>query len=64
MEKTLVGEGFGLSTQEAAAEVGDVVTLEVVIATGVDLVVGDHLVPRLAIVWLLRTSLPRPPGRT
>ena len=53
-----------LSTQKAAAEVGDVVTLEVVIATGVDLVVGDHLVPRLAIVWLLRTSLPRPPGRT
>ena len=59
-----MGEGFVLSTQKAAAEVGDVVTLEVVIATGVDLVVGDLLVPRLAIAWSLRTSLPRPPGRT
>ena len=64
MGKTLMGEGSVLSTQEAVVEVGDAVTLEVVIATGVDLVVGDHLVPRLAIVWLLRTSHPRPPGRT
>ena len=68
MEKTLMGEGFELSTQEAevgdAGEVGDVVTLEVAIETGVDLVVGDHLVPRLATVWSLRTSHPRPPGRT
>ena len=54
-----------LSTQEAAAAEGvDVVTLEVEIATGVDLVGGDHLVPGLAIAWSSRTSRPRPPGRT
>ena len=64
MGKTLMGEGSALSTQEAVAEVGDAVTLEVVIATGVDLAAGDHLVPELVIVWWLRTSLPRPPGRS
>ena len=56
------------STQEAAAAevvvVVDVVTLEVEIATGVDLVAGDHLAPGLAIAWSSRTSRPRPPGRT
>ena len=65
MEKTLMEEESALSTQEAAAaEVVDVVTLEVEIATGVDLVGGDHLAPGLAIAWSLRTSRPRPPGRT
>jgi len=75
MEKTSMEEGSALSTQEAAAaevvEVGtvvDVVTLEVATATGVvvvvDLVGGDLLAPEPGIAWSLRTSLPRPPGRT
>ena len=65
MEKTLMEEESASSTQEAAAaEVVDVVTLEVEIATGVDLVGGDHLAPGLDIAWSLRTSRPRPPGRT
>ena len=65
MEKTLMEEESVLSTQEAAAaEVVDVVTLEVEIATGVDLAGGDPLAPGLAIAWSSRTSLPRPPGRT
>ena len=67
MEKTLMEEESALSTQEAVAAevvVVDVVTLEVEIATGVDLVGGDHLAPGLAIAWSSRTSRPRPPGRT
>ena len=67
MEKTLMEEESASSTQEAAAAevvVVDVVTLEVEIATGVALVAGDHLAPGLAIAWSLRTSRPRPPGRT
>ena len=66
MEKILMEEESASSTQEAAAAevVVDVVTLEVEIATGVDLVGGDHLAPGLAIAWSSRTSRPRPPGRT
>lgn len=67
MVKILMEEESVLSTQEAAAAevvVVDVVTLEVEIATGVDLVGGDHLVPGLAIALWSRTSRPRPPGRT
>ena len=66
MEKTLMEEESALSTQEAAAAevVVDAVTSEVEIATGVALAGGDHLAPGLAIAWSLRTSRPRPPGRT
>ena len=62
-EKTLMEEESVLSTQEAVEVAVDDVTSEVEIATGVG-GAGGRLVPRLAIAWSLRTSLPRPPGRT
>jgi len=64
MEKTLTEEESVLSTQEAAAEAVDGVTLVEIAIVDLAEAEGGRPAQGLAIASASRTSPPRPPGRT